>query len=86
MKSLKSILSEFSLRSFPDWNRIQVRIFKELKKDGDLTIDDIRRLAKVLRDHMNDNYFSGVWNVDKSEDDLFVELINLSRKSLGNHK
>lgn len=82
MINLKDILSEFTLKSFPDWNEVQLEVFRKLKKQYNLETDDIIRLGKVLRDHMNKKYFSGEWNVNKSEDELFDELISLSKKSI----
>jgi hypothetical protein len=82
MKKLKDILSEFALKSFPDWNQIQVSVFRELSKDSKLSNEDISRIAKKLRDHMNSRYFSGVWNVDKSKEDLFDELLQISKNTL----
>lgn len=83
---LKNLLYEFSLRSFPDWNRVQADIFRKLKKDYDLNERDYLYLGEILRDHMNKNYFSGTWNVDKSSDELKDELFDLSSQSLRSRK
>lgn len=86
MTQLKDILSEFALKNFPDWNSIQVELFRELKKDHSMNQNDYKNLGKVLRDHMNSNYFSGTWDVDKSKEDLFDELLTISKEVILNRK
>ena len=79
---LKDILSEFALKNYPDLNLIQMDVFRELSKNSQLSPDEISKIAERLRDHMNSNYFSGVWNVDKSKEELFSELLKISKDIL----
>jgi len=82
MTKLKELLSEFALRSYPDWNDIQLNIFKQLQAEQPLSYNEFVKVARALRNHMNDNYFSGTWNVDKSHEELQSELVRISKQAL----
>lgn len=81
-KQLSDIISEFSLKSFPDWNKIQQDIFNDVVGSENVSPEDIIKMGKSLRSHMNKNYFSGEWEVDKPYDKLYDELIMVAKKSL----
>jgi hypothetical protein len=86
MIKLKDLISEDVISLHPDWNRIQIKVFKSLQQSGydyDYLLNNMNHIGELLRDYMNNKYPSAGWEVGASDsEDVEAELISHLKKNL----
>lgn len=84
---VNDILNEEMIKLYPDWNSLQVDVFKDLQSKGmdqKKIVDEMPTIGKILRQYMDDNFGGAGWdtgNVDR--DTLRDELVKTLLLSFG---
>ena len=90
MKQLSDIISEIIIKAHPDWNKLQISVFKSLQDEG-YRMSDIEQnmlsIGRALRNHM-DEYpkLYNSWSVESIDgiEDLKPELIDVAKNVMNN--
>lgn len=86
---LSNLLQDVVIKNHPDWNVIQVDVFKQLQERGYKLSDIVKHMkviGKEFRDYMNSNYDSTGWEIDDSVEDVKQHLLNIAISNLDNIK
>jgi len=84
---LNELLSEIVINLYPEWNVIQVKVFKKLQADGyrmDDIVNNMPIIGKKLRDYMDKNHTGIGWEVDEPSEELENDLFNVAKSALKN--